>query len=67
MVLAPHWTDPFREPWTWVLIGVAVGVALRSLGRILGEEGRPGGGRLRRLSLGVWIVTALGGLISLLL
>ena len=66
IALAPHWTQPFQEPGTWILIGVVVGVALRGLGRVLSRRQKHGEALMHRLSLGVWIVTALGGLISLL-
>lgn len=67
VALASEWTDPFRKSGTWILVGVTVGVALRGLGGNQGERERQGDDLWRRLSLGVWIVTALGGLISLLL
>lgn len=65
IVLATQWTEPFREPGTWVLIGVSTGVALRGLGRALTRRERKGEDLLRRVSLGIWVGTALGGLISL--
>ena len=66
IALSSHWTDPFREPGTWVLVGVATGFVVRGLGRWRGRRGRPGEQALRRMSLGVWAVTALSGLASLL-
>jgi hypothetical protein len=66
IALSSHWTDPFREPGTWVLIGVAVGFGLRGLGHWRGWRDRRGEQTLRWMSLGVWAVTALGGLASLL-
>ncbi|MFB6273256.1 MAG: hypothetical protein ABEL51_10230 [Salinibacter sp.] len=66
MVLASQWTEPFWESSTWVLIGVVVGGALRGLGRVLAQRQRTGALLLRRLSLGIWIVAAFGGLVSLL-
>lgn len=67
VALSSHWTDPFREMETWVLIGVVTGVALRVAGRWLTRRGRRGEDTLRWLSLAVWTVTAMGGLIGLLL
>jgi hypothetical protein len=66
IVLSAHWTDPFTESGTWVLIGVVVGVMLRGLGAWRARRGWGGEERLRRASLVVWGVAALGGLISLL-
>lgn len=66
IALSSHWSDPFREPSTWVLIGVALGFVLRGLGHWRGRRGRSGEEILRRMSLGVWAVTALGGVLSLL-
>ena len=67
VMISSSWTEPFREPSTWVLIGVVVGVLLRGVGQWLGRRELRGEETLRRLSLAVWIVTALGGLVSLLL
>ncbi len=67
VVLSPHWTEPFREPGTWVLLGVVVGFALRGVGQWRARRERGGEQVLRRLSLAVWAVAALGGLLSLLL
>lgn len=66
IALSSHWTDPFTEPGTWVLIGVAVGFMLRGLGHWRGRRGLRGEEVLRKLSLWIWAVTALGGLVSLL-
>ena len=65
VVLASSWADPFREPETWVLVGVIVGMVLRGMGQWLARRGCTGGEICRRLSLGVWAAAALGGLISL--
>jgi len=67
ILLSPHWTDPFTEPGTWVIIGVGTGMALRALGGWLARRGRPGEETLRRMSLAVWIAAALGGLVGLFL
>lgn len=67
VVLSSHWTGPFREPGTWVLIGVVAGVAIRGVGQQLARQGRKGQATCRRLSLAVWMIAALGGLISLIL
>jgi hypothetical protein len=71
MVLSPHWTDPLGEPGTWVLFGVLTGAVLRHFGqrraRKGAEDGQEDGRRLRRLSLLVWGLSALGGLVSLFL
>jgi len=66
IVLSSHWTDPFREPGTWVLIGVAVGFVLRGGGHWWARRGGQGEQTLRKMSLAVWLVAALGGLASLL-
>lgn len=72
IALSSSWTDPFMEPGTWVLIGVATGFVLRGAGHWWAHRGRQGdrGGQgeqmLRRVSLAVWLVAALGGLVSLL-
>ncbi|MFB6279518.1 MAG: hypothetical protein ABEK75_08425 [Salinibacter sp.] len=66
IALAAHWSDPFAEAGTWVLMGVVVGVGLRALGAWRSRQGLGGDDRLRRLSLAVWGATALGGLVSLL-
>ena len=65
VALSPSWADPFREPETWVLVGVIVGMVLRGTGQWLARRGRRGGETCCRLSLGVWAAAALGGLISL--
>lgn len=65
IALSPHWTDPFRESETWVLVGVGLGMAFRAVGGWLARRGRPGEETLRRLSLAVWAVAALGGLVGL--
>lgn len=67
ILLASHWTDPFTEPGTWVVIGVGAGLVLRALGGWLARRERPGEETLRRLSLAVWIAAALGGLVGLFL
>jgi len=67
IALASHWTDPFRESETWVLVGVGVGMAFRAVGGWLARRDWPGEETLRRLSLGVWVAAALGGLLGLLL
>lgn len=67
ILLAAHWTDPFRESGTWVVIGVATGLALRAAGGWLARRGRRGEETLRRLSLAVWIAAALGGVVGLFL
>lgn len=61
------WTEPFREPNTWVLIGVFVGFALRVAGRQLGQRGYGGSRTLRWMSVVVWAVAAGGGLFAWLL
>ena len=66
IALSSHWADPFRESSTWVLIGVAVGFVVRGVGHWRGRRGHFGEETLRRMSLGIWAVTALGGLVSLL-
>ncbi|PSQ55274.1 MAG: hypothetical protein BRD28_00880 [Bacteroidetes bacterium QH_10_64_37] len=66
-VLSPHWTDPFREAGTWVLIGVALGFGLRGVGQWRARRERGGETTLRRLSLAVWAAAALGGFLSFLL
>jgi hypothetical protein len=66
IVLSAHWSDPFMEPGTWVLIGVALGFVLRGLGHWRGRRGLRGEQTLRQTSLVIWAVTALGGLLSLL-
>jgi len=66
-LLSSHWTDPFGEPGTWVLIGGMVGAALRGVGAWLTRRDRRGGKTLRRLSLVVWAAAAVGGLASLML
>ena len=65
VALSPSWADPFREPETWVLVGVIVGMVLRGTGQWLARRGCTGEEICRRLSLGVWAAAALGGLISL--
>ncbi len=67
IVLSSHWTDPFRESETWVLLGVGLGMACRALGGWLARRGWSGEETLRRLSLAVWVAAALGGLVGLLL
>jgi len=67
ILLSSHWTDPFTDPGTWVVIGVGMGLALRAVGGWLGRRGRPGEETLRRVSLVVWIAAALGGLVGLFL
>lgn len=75
MVLSSHWTDPLGEPGTWVLFGVLTGAVLRHFGQRRArkrvedgqEDGQEDGRRLRRLSLLVWGLSALGGLVSLFL
>lgn len=66
-VLSSHWTDPFGESGTWVLIGVVVGGVLRGLGQWLAQPESRVARMLRRLSLAVWTAAALGGLVSLML
>jgi len=66
IALAAHWSDPFRESSTWVLIGVVVGGVLRGAGAWRTRQGRGGDDRLRRAGLVVWGVAALGGLVGLL-
>lgn len=66
IVLSPNWSDPFMEPSTWLLIGVAIGFVLRGLGHRRGRRGLRGEKTLRRMSLWVWAMTALGGFVSLL-
>lgn len=66
-VLSPHWTDPFRDPGTWVLIGVVIGVVFRGAGRVLTRWGYEGEARFRWLSVAVWSLALLVGLVSLLL
>ena len=66
IALSTHWSDPFRESSTWVLIGVGIGFVLRGVGHWRGRRGHSGEETLRRMSLGVWVVTAVGGLVSLL-
>jgi hypothetical protein len=67
IVLSRHWTDPFLDPGTWVVIGVGMGLALRAAGGWLARRGRSGEEALRRLSLAVWIAAAVGGLMGLFL
>lgn len=67
VVLSPHWTDPFHESGTWVLIGVVTGGVLRGLGQWLAQRESWVGRILRWLSLAVWTAAALGGLVSLML
>lgn len=67
IVLSRHWTDPFYDPGTWVVIGVGVGLSLRAAGGWLARRGRSGEETLRRLSLAVWIAAAVGGLVGLFL
>jgi hypothetical protein len=67
IALATHWSEPFTESSTWVLIGVVVGAILRGVGVWRSRRGWGGEDRLRRASLLVWGTAALGGLVSLLL
>lgn len=66
IALSSSWTDPFREPGTWVLVGVAVGFVLRGGGHWWARRGGQEEQTLRRMSLVVWLLAALGGLVSLL-
>lgn len=67
IALSSSWTDPFMEPGTWVLIGVATGFVLRGAGHWWAHRGGQREQMLRRMSLAVWLVAALGGLVSLFL
>jgi len=67
MALAEPWTAPFGDPGTWVLLGVLVGAGLRGLGMWWARQDGGSDVLLRRLSLVVWGMAALGGLVSVFL
>ncbi|HKL87529.1 MAG TPA: hypothetical protein VJ884_00895 [Salinibacter sp.] len=65
--VAIPWTAPFRDPGTWVLIGVFVGFALRITGRRLQAKSGSAERALRWASLLVWGAAAVGGLVAWIL
>lgn len=62
--VAVPWTAPFTDPGTWVLIGVFVGFGVRLAGRRLSAAGRSGESVLRWVSVAVWTLAAVGGLLA---
>lgn len=64
--LSAHWSEPFREYQTWVLLGVGLGMGCRAIGGWLARRGWAGEEIFRRLSLALWAAAALGGLFGLL-
>ena len=67
VVLARRWTDPLRDPGTWVLFGVLTGWGLRILARRRPASASPGGQTLRWASVLVWLATLVGGLLGWLI